>query len=210
MIKAQKISLILNKDVIVYDTLRDGTENVIKTLFVDAEYDRLFLKFPVDKRGYSQYFYEGKEIKVRLETINGTLVLNSIIISAPDEDGVIIVEYYEDEDSVVQQRQFLRVNARLNMQIETGKFSIKAKTINLSGNGIKFITSEKFNIADELKIKLTLTDNTWPIQAVVKVLNTALNDDNEFEIITQFTTISENDRKRIMRYCFEVQQNSIM
>ena len=62
MLKAKKIGLILDKEVLLETTLRSGMTIAVVCEYIEADIDRLYLRFPDDKKQLGQYFYNDKTI----------------------------------------------------------------------------------------------------------------------------------------------------
>lgn len=86
--------------------------------------------------------------------------------------------------------------------------------VNLSGSGIKFISSDNLKKGDFLKMKLVLPLSTGIvidfIAEVLRVIKPAVNtesNDPEFsEIAVKYVAINEDDREMIIRYTFKRQR----
>ena len=86
--------------------------------------------------------------------------------------------------------------------------------VNLSGSGIKFISSVNLKTGDFLEIKLVLPLSTGIvidfIAKVIRVIKSAgnpgSNDPDSSEIAVKYVAINEDDREMIIRYTFKRQR----
>jgi len=86
--------------------------------------------------------------------------------------------------------------------------------VNLSGSGIKFISSDNLKTGDFLKMKLVLPLSTGIvidfIAEVIRVIkpvgNAESNDPESSEIAVKYVAINEDDREMIIRYTFKRQR----
>ncbi|MCQ2957445.1 MAG: PilZ domain-containing protein [Candidatus Gastranaerophilales bacterium] len=204
MIKAKKIGLILEKEVLVDAILKNDIVIRVCCEFLDAEYDRLLLKYPEDQDQLAQYFYEGKSVEVSINTMNGRITYPAKVMYEP-KDKLIVVEYYK-VTTVFEQRKFFRVNATKKLKISTDNFEIDALTLNISGGGMKLMLNDEL---DENKIYyglLNLSNNEEPAKVKFKVLEVRfLATEKKYEAGVEFTDLLETERKKITKFCFDIQ-----
>lgn len=206
MIKAKKIGLILDRDIALDTQLKNGMIIRVTCELIEADYDRLYLRFPLDKLDLAQYFYDGKKIKVHLDTIDGIQTYDAIILYQP-EDELIVVEYYEFL-KFSQKRNALRIKTSKVVDLEYNDTTIPMITINLSASGMKLISSQILEKDKIYTAYLSLLAGTKQIKLNIKVINVVyLSAENKYEIASEFIDINEKDKKTIMKYCFDVQTN---
>ena len=209
MIKARKIGLILDREIQIDALLKNGVVVSVECEFIDAEYDRLFLKYPIDKMQFSQYFYEDREIIVNIDTLDGRRAYPAKVIYEP-QNGLIVVEYYED-DNILQKRKILRVNATRSIDIKVNDKYIPMLTIDISGGGCRLLSSVDLKSNAIVESVLRLSANQPPIKMKLRVCGSQfLNAENKYEISVEFLEIRESDRKRIMKFCYDVQSSSLL
>ena len=140
MIKARKIGLILDKEIQLDATLKNGVTVAVTCGFLDADYDRLYLRYPNDKIQLSQYFYEGRDVFVSIDTLDGRRTYLSKVIYEP-KDELIVVEYYEDDFNTLQKRKILRVRATRTIDVRVNDKFLPMLTIDISGGGCRLLSS---------------------------------------------------------------------
>jgi len=204
MIKAKKIGLILEKDVLVDSILKNDIVIRVCCEFLDADYDRLYLKYPEDQDQVAQYFYEGKSVEISINTMHGRITYPAKIIYEP-KDNLIVVEYYKVA-TVFEKRKYFRVNATKKLKITQDGFDLDALTLNISSGGFRLIMNDEL---DENKVYyglLNLSNKDEPIKVKFKVLTVRfLATEKKYEVAAEFQDILETERKKITKFCFDIQ-----
>ncbi len=208
MIKAKKIGLILDKEVQVDAILKGGMTIGVTCELLDADYDRLYLKFPDDKEQLHQYFYEGREVEVSLDTLEGHCTYLGFVIYEP-EDSIIVVEYC-DAAKKEQNRRLLRVRATRVFELQIGEKHLSTLTIDLSGGGCRLLAQEEVKAGTIADALLRLNPNLPPIKMKIRVISSRyFSVENKYEISVEFIGIKESDRKQITKFCFDTQSASL-
>ncbi len=176
---------------------------------VREEYDRLAITFPQDMHDFAQYFLEGQTLEIVLYTSRGVRVLESLIIDSPLV-GEFVIEYYDDATSV-QRRQFVRadLNAEIMLyQTEKGQKNFKTRTINIGGGGIRFKTDQILEKSSKWKFSVYLPNIDFPIRGEGEIIHMFKKQDPMASVL-KFSSISEPDRNRIIKKCFELESKRI-
>lgn len=103
--------------------------------------------------------------------------------------------------------------------IEEGKYHLhiglpmsKGHIVDISGGGIRFVTSVKYEKGMQIAICFTLNihGREMPYELVGEVLSSRKNEirQGEFEHRLKFTVINNNQREEIIRYIFEEERKS--
>jgi len=106
----------------------------------------------------------------------------------------------------IQRREFIRVNVVLDMQIidpEKGYVVERTQSINLTGNGIKFVSYKNLELNKTYDVMIFL-----PNKDFIKVAGVVIKSDKD-TCVMEFDDIKEFDRERILKLCFETQSKSI-
>lgn len=204
MIKAKKIGLILEKEIKLEATLRNGIVVGVDCEFINADYDRLYLKFPDEKKELAQYFYSYRTITVNLDTLEGRREYPAKILYEPTNE-LIVVEYYQDEN-ISKKRKILRVRTTRVIDIQVENENIQALTIDISAGGCRILSQVEIpqDTICSAFLKLRAHSQTIPLKIKIKNCN-FLPVENKYEIGAEFVEIAETDRKMIMKFCYEVQ-----
>ncbi len=119
----------------------------------------------------------------------------------------------------IQRRAFYRIESHLTATLSAGEgtdgvpetietppviFQISTKDI--SAGGARIISKEEFSLGSEVYLEIELPGRD-PVRSLGKVvrLETAAPDSGIFWVSIQFTSIEEQDRKKIVRFVFQRQ-----
>lgn len=116
-----------------------------------------------------------------------------------------------------QMREFFRVDAVTEVisksfqpdffSSEGRAWALRGKTIDISGNGILAVFSEMPPEEEPVRLELTLPTRTSDVvNLLAKPVRTYQVDESHWEVAYHFQNISDEDRDRIMRCCFEIQR----
>ena len=204
MIKAKKIGLIVEREVQIDAVLKNGMVVTVSCEFIDADYDRLYLRFPSDKMQLSQYFYEGRIVDVNLDTLDGRRTYASCVLYEP-EDGIFVVEFTNDK-KFLQKRKILRIRTTKMIDIKVGKETVLMLTIDISAGGCRVLSPVDVKVGTLADALLRLVPNQPPIEALIKVKNvTHLSAEGKYELSLEFVEISEPNKRRITKFCYDTQ-----
>ncbi len=182
--------------------LADNSEKEFDCLVKDVYKDRLSLKFPTEILAYAEYLEEGSELPVKIFTPSGIRAFDTIVLNSPLESEFVI-EYVEDHIEI-QRREHTRaeLEAKVIITRETGAAEV-THTLDISGGGIKFFSEESYNPDEELECMLYLPYQMRSIRAKGKILANSHIPPKQHVLL--FSEISENDRDKIVKACFEMQ-----
>ncbi len=195
--EGQKVKLTINTD----EGLEKELECTIKNIYAD----RLSLNYPEEIFKYIEYFEEGEDVPVKIFTPLGIKSFSALILDSPYEEDFTI-EYIENANEI-QRREYVRVQLCVKVFIEKeDKNNVIAYTIDVSGGGIKFMSEEKFNDKEKIKIVMYMPDDK-AIQAKGVIVHNQFIPKNQH--IVSFSEIDEKDRDRIIKKCFEIQLSKL-
>ena len=204
MLKAKKIGLILDKEVGLEISLKNGNKILVATEFIDADYDRLYLRFPDNQEQLAQYFYSDRTVQVILDTFDGRRIYPAKILYEP-QDGLIVVEYNEETDAF-QKRMAFRVRLTKLIDIEVGDEYVSMPTIDISAGGCKFLSPIELKEGAFFDSYLHLQSDKPAIRILLKIRQIKfLSVENKYEISAEFQEIKEVDRKKVAKMCYDVQ-----
>lgn len=179
-----------NNDEIIIDVpIIEGT-GVLKRLFLGDELSAYYISNDGVKSYFNSHVLGFKEDVIKL-----------IRIRKPDPDNI----------TKVQRRNFLRVAAELEIAISMSSHArFTGMTDDVGGGGISFLADAKWPIKQGTILDCWLLvsyrngsvdHSQFKAEVVrVKTLETGNN-----QIMTKFTSISDGERQKIIRYCFERQ-----
>ncbi len=117
---------------------------------------------------------------------------------------------HQEEISVVQRRQYLRVKAQIEVAIKKEDHRFVAITDNVSAGGLSFTTDvmNKIQKNDLLECWLLLHMKNGKIDHIpltARVMSVIDSTSLTPRYLAEYTVISEMDRQKMIRYCFERQ-----
>jgi len=195
--KGQKIRLRIN-----LSSLRSETISCVVKGFED---DRISLVFPDGHEHLKKHLPEGKELEAVAYTDSGIFAFDSIVINSPLEHDFVIE--IPDEKKRIQRRDYVRAAFNLKFTIKNRDKEIEAKTVNIGGGGIRFLVKEELKTNSYWDFKLIMPDDTV-IRGGGNVLYSFLQGSLIVSVI-KFIDITETDRNRIIKKCFEEEVKNI-
>lgn len=165
-----------------------------------AESDRICLNYPAMAKEIGKYLIEGKEVEVLVYTDNGIYIFDSIVINSPFESEFVVE--LPEESTKIQRRKYVRAPIVTNFVLIGTDVRIDTSTINIGGGGVRFKTDRELAANSMWKFQLTLPQWTDSIKGSGKVLYT-IRQEGEMISIISFTDVSESDRSKIIKVCFE-------
>lgn len=186
-----------------------------KSRIADVLDDRFLIEVPLnEKNGRFKRLYLGDELSAYFLSEGGVKNYFSTHVLGFNEDVIRLVAVEKpDPESItkVQRRSFLRVAAELELAIKLSEqVRFLAVTDDVGGGGISFITDGKWQLksGDILECWLLVPYKNGSIDHVhfkpeivrVKPLESGRN-----QVMAKFHEISDGERQKIIRYCFERQ-----
>lgn len=161
--------------------------------------DRLKIYFPKECESLAWALSEGDDLLVDVHTRFGVKHMRSMVISAPCENGELVIENARALQ-VPQKREFVRAAVEFGFFIKKNEKLIRARSVDISAGGIKFIPDENvFAVDDIIDIKF-LSEEFGKDINIKAVVIAKLND----KLTAKYTEISEFDRNKIAGFCIKV------
>ncbi|MGH2865492.1 MAG: PilZ domain-containing protein [Solirubrobacteraceae bacterium] len=128
----------------------------------------------------------------------------TVSIEDPDDPDVLRFETPRSIE-VVQEREYVRIMSSRPVLVYGGpdKIPVQSFTVDLSGGGLLLAGPDSLKIGDEVEFQLTLTAGVLTIGGKGRVVRI---DDHRRRAV-EFTSISELDRRRLIRFIFECQRD---
>jgi c-di-GMP-binding flagellar brake protein YcgR len=163
------------------------------------ENDRAALVFPEIHKSLAKTLPEGKEVEAVLYTDSGIYAFDSIVINSPLEHDFVIE--IPDEKKRIQRRDYVRAPFNLKFVLTKEEMEIETKTINIGGGGVRFLVKDELKANAVWKFVLYMPDGT--IAKGTGIILYSLLQGKMIVSVLKFTDISETDRNRIIKKCFE-------
>jgi PilZ domain len=128
----------------------------------------------------------------------------TVTVEDPSDPDVLRIEQPRSIE-VVQEREYVRIMSTRPALVYGGpdQIPIQSYTVDLSGGGFLLAGPDSLKIGDEVQFQLTLTPGALLIGGTGKVVRI----DGQGRRAVAFTSISELDRRRLIRFIFECQRN---
>lgn len=195
----------------------DAAESEIeyRARIADMEDDHFLIEIPMqESNGRLKKLFVGDELSVYFLTEGGIKnYFNTHVIGFKEEVIRMVRLRKPAPDSIfkIQRRSFFRVNAELELAVKDAMGSrFLVRTEDIGGGGTSFLSDSKtlLNIADKLNCWLLVSYRNGSTEHVyfegeivrVKKLDTGRN-----LVMIKFSAISDTERQKIIRYCFERQ-----
>lgn len=119
-----------------------------------------------------------------------------------DRDLVHFSDLYSIE--VLQQREFVRVKANRPVLVYIGRdrMPIQSYAVDLAGGGLLLAGPDVLEIGEDIEFQLTLASGSTPIEG----MGTVVRSDVQGRRAICFTVMSDANRRRLVRFIFNVQR----
>lgn len=188
---------------------------VYKSRIADVLDDRLLIEVPInEKNGRFKRLYLGDELSAYYLTEGGVKNYFSTHVLGFKEDVIRLVAVEKpDPESItkVQRRSFLRVAAELELAVKMSEHvRFLAHTDDVGGGGISFLTDGKWQLkaGDVLECWLLLPFKNGTIDHAnfkPEIVRVKQLESGRLQVMARFLEISDSERQKIIRYCFERQ-----
>lgn len=177
----------------------------IDSAIVKVDKDRLYLDFPAKYSNKMFHFREAQETELSIYTQRRVIIMSSLIIDTPYEQDFTLE--LNEEFMIIQRRQYVRSIVKLDISVSQGqKFFFNTKTANIGGGGLKFISNNTFKPGDYYDFALKMPSWEFPVEGNGVIVDNIEQDGVIFSML-KFDSISESDRNKIIKHCFDEEVN---
>lgn len=187
-----------------------------KSIIADMNDHFIAIEIPIDeKTGKLKSLYVGDQLSAYYMSKEGAKnFFNTKVAGFKEEKIRLVLIHRPDPSNVtkVQRRNYLRVPAELEIAVQTTQHTrFVSLTEDISGGGLSFICDNSVSIMadDEVHCWLLIHFKNEEIAhipfkgSVIRVKE--LKGTGKKLIMSSFADIQDNDRQKIIRYCFERQ-----
>ncbi|NBD22609.1 flagellar brake protein [Paenibacillus glycinis] len=186
-----------------------------KARIADSTDDELLIEIPIlEGAGRYKRLFLGDELSAYFITQEGVKhYFNTHVIGFKEDTLKLIRVRKPDLESItkIQRRHFLRVAAELEIAITlSGNVRFIGVTDDVGGGGISFVADAKWPIEQgtELECWLLVPYRNGSVdhsQFVAEVVRVKTLENGKHQVMAKFAKISDGERQRIIRFCFERQ-----
>jgi hypothetical protein len=184
-------------------TLVPARGETIPARVLDSSPDLLLVAIMVPIQPLSHAQLEGMTLQF-VAPRGRVRLTGTVSIEDPADPDVLRFENPRSVE-VVQEREYVRINSTRPVLVYGGpdKIPVQSFTVDLSGGGILLAGPDSLKIGDEVEFQLTLTPGVLLISGKGRVVRI----DDRRRRAVEFTSISELDRRRLIRFIFECQRD---
>lgn len=200
---------------LTFDTNKEEENLVYEARIVDSNQNTLSIDIPVEQQSRrSKNLYTGQRMEAYFIGEGGVKhIFQTTVLGMKDDHVVqwIIQKPHPNKITKIQRRNFLRVPANLELSVRLDESNLfLAKTDDISGGGCSFICDIRYPLVEKrplsgwivLPFKNQTVDHAKFRGELVRVKK---NLEKSQLGMVSFTEISNVDREKIIRFCFERQ-----
>ncbi|HEY2202256.1 MAG TPA: PilZ domain-containing protein, partial [Solirubrobacteraceae bacterium] len=106
---------------------------------------------------------------------------------------------------VLQEREYVRIRSARPVLVYAAHDGMRVQsfTVDVSGGGLLLAGPDTLRVGHELTFQLTLTPGVTPVSGKGRVVRV----DSQGRLAVEFESISDLDRRRLVRFIFECQRS---
>ncbi|HEX4435184.1 MAG TPA: PilZ domain-containing protein [Solirubrobacteraceae bacterium] len=145
------------------------------------------------------------ELLVEFSSPRGRVRLAGTVASQDPSDPDVVQIVSPRSVEVLQQREYVRINSARPVLVYCGRDQdrVQSFTVDVSGGGLLLAGPDTLGIGEQVSFRLTLTPGVLPISGTGKVVRI----DAHGHRAVEFESISDLDRRRLVRFIFECQRS---
>ncbi|MFS0656504.1 flagellar brake protein [Bacillus sp. 179-C3.3 HS] len=202
-------------DAITIEYVNENKEvKTVKSKVLENNDDSICIHYPADKEtGRTIYLNQHTEITVFFYDENQVpyKCASEVIGKKKVDIPMIMISIPPKEEMIrLQRREYLRVDALINVHIKQDQASFETLIVNISAGGIAIVVPEGVSFKEYgdviAEFQLQLKEQLLHIKAVAEV-NRVYKDEvsGKTRAIMEFTEITNDQQQHIMKYCFQQQ-----
>lgn len=145
-----------------------------------------------------------ERVVVRIPGNDALYYFNTKIFSEHEDKGYFTVKL-PSELHRKQERNFVRVNINLSLDVVGERHKTKAVSTNISGGGICFFCKTHFNEEQEIEVSFKSTFGKLYSGIRLRIKHVKVLPDNIFEYGSEFVEVKESVREDLITYLFELE-----
>ena len=155
------------------------------------------------------FYKKDDEIEAFAVVEDGMLYFKPVIVDVDEQNNVLKVSYDKDKYELLQRREYTRVEFEKEFTLTVQDKDCVCKCIDICAGGMKFITSEALNTAQDYKIEFTL-ESTIPISCYFKPIRVLSQKGTKQKNIVsgRFIALKNIDKIAIVQFCFKKSMES--
>ncbi|QRG69885.1 flagellar brake protein [Brevibacillus choshinensis] len=198
----------------------DPRLHTYKSRVVDIKDEVASIELPTNEEtGRTGLFQAGEECEVWYVGEDGSRYeFHSSIVGRQRDHIPVLFLQLPSKESIqrTQRRNYLRIDSSLDIAVKLDdpirRYHFLARTVDISGGGLSFTCEESYRLQekDQVHIWISMPNKTGPVQHAYALLEVVRQKPAEKKGLHQwisgkFVQISEQDRAKVVRACYERQ-----
>lgn len=183
-------------------TLAIGGTGRIPARVLERGEDMLVVAMTVPTRPLSSDQLE--ELVLEYSSARGRVRLRGTIVTQdPAEPDLVRIDSPRSVE-VLQEREYVRIKSARPVLVysDHDRNQMQSFTVDVSGGGLLLAGPDTLRSGDEVRFRLTLTPGVLPVSGTGRVVRI----DGQGRRAVEFESISDLDRRRLVRFIFECQR----
>lgn len=156
-----------------------------------------------------QYYQNGDKIESFAVVEDGMLYFKPVVAEVDAQNSILKVSYEKNGYELLQRREYTRVDFDKEFTLTNADNDCVCKCIDICAGGMKFVTTEALNTAQDYKIEFTL-ESTIPISCYFKPIRVLPQKGTKQKNIVsgRFIALKNIDKIAIVQFCFKKSMES--
>ncbi len=156
-----------------------------------------------------EYYKQGEQIESFAVVEEGMLYFKPVVTEIDTQNNRLKVRFDKDKYDILQRREYTRVDFEKEFTLTNNDRECVCKCIDICAGGMKFVTSELLNTAQDYKIEFTL-ESTIPISCYFKPIRVMPQKGTKQENVVsgRFIALKNIDKIAIVQFCFKKSMES--
>ncbi|TFE03101.1 flagellar brake protein [Jeotgalibacillus salarius] len=199
--------------VLTIEPMHASQNDKYKSRLVEISGGKLYIDYPISiSTNKTVFLIDGMQLRISYtDDKNDAFTFETEVKGRKNANiPMIALEEPVDEDVVkIQRRQFVRVNASIDLSIKTDSLKFVTVTEDISAGGLSFIMKEgmNFHSGDDLELFLVLpmrNGDTQYLKVAGEITRTKQVDRIHIGMV-KFNDLTAIERQLLLRYTFECQ-----
>ncbi len=155
------------------------------------------------------YYKKGDVIEAFAVVEDGMLYFKPVVSEIDTQNNLIKVNFDKNKYELLQRREYTRVDFNKEFTLTDGEKECVCECIDICAGGMKFVTTEALNTAQDYKIEFTL-ESTIPISCYFKPIRILPQKGTKQKNIVsgRFIALKNIDKIAIVQFCFKKNMES--
>ncbi len=145
-----------------------------------------------------------EKLIIEFSSARGRVRLRGTVVSQDAASPELLTLSAPRSVEVLQEREFVRIRSARPVLVYSAREGVRVQsfTVDVSGGGLLLAGPDTLGVGEELTFQLTLTPGVTPVSGKGRVVRV----DPQGRRAVEFESISDLDRRRLVRFIFECQR----